>query len=142
MKRTPLKRKTPLRTKRRMVRKAPRRLKRAGSDPAYLERVRGLPCVLVSVLAWETVPNLLIDPPFTDHERCWGSIEAHHAGKRPGVGMKCSDRETHPFCHRHHQWWTDHAGWFAGWSKYRRRKWADERIAETQRKLGLVKESA
>jgi len=45
--------------------------------------------------------------------------------------MKCPDAETLPMCTAHHRQWTDHAGVFKGWTKEQRRRWADERIAET-----------
>ena len=62
-------------------------------------------------------------------ETCRGRTEAAHEGRKPGVGMKCPDSETIPLCRRHHGDWTDHVGFFKGWTKAERREWADERIA-------------
>jgi hypothetical protein len=88
-------------------------------DPEYLERVRALPCPL----AWTRT--------------CWGRIEAHHAGKHPGVGMKAHDWTAIPLCTAHHRAWHRHEGPFDGWDKDKRRSWSDEQIAKAQRTLGL-----
>lgn len=136
MKRTPIKRKTPLRTKRRVVARPPRRTKRAGSDPAYLARVRLLPCCA----PYERV----VGGPLRGGELkvCSGRIHAHHAGRKPGTGLKANDLTAIPLCAAHHMEWHSGTNTFRGWTKEQRREWSDERIAETQRQLGLVKESA
>jgi hypothetical protein len=131
LKRSPLKRKTPLRAKRLLSRgpvgqlqhktpirrKPPRRLKGPGADAKYLELVRGLPCVLHPLWA------------------CSGPIEAHHAGKR-GVGQKSRDDEAIPLCRWHHRCLTDHLGHFYGWTRVQRREWHDQQIAATRARLG------
>lgn len=117
MKRTALKRKTPL-ARTRMRKKAPRRVLRQLGAPAYLARVRTLPCRAVGL------------------SRCFGPIAAHHAGPKPGVGMKCSDFETHSFCMVHHAAWHAARGPFRGWTREMRRVWADAQIAATRAALG------
>lgn len=123
--RKPLARRTPLK-RTRMRRKAPRRLRGPKSQPAYLEAVRALPCAapgsLGAILAWG-----LLD---TGHA---GRIHAHHAGRRPGVGMKADDSTVIAMCEKHHRAWHDATGVFAGWTKADRRAWADAAIDDTRR---------
>lgn len=120
VKRTALKRKTPMR-RTRMVAKPPRRITRPcpGSDPAYLERVRGLPC---RAPAGQVIPS---DYPFHS-----GDVVAHHAGP------KVNDSTAVPLCWKHHGEWHSANGAFKGWNKYARRMWAEVAIAETRRILG------
>ena len=128
MRKSPLKRKSQLRPKKRIKRKPPRRLKSAKADAKYLARVRELPCVLHKMAGYW----LLTNHPLW----CEGPIEAHHAGQR-GVGQKCHDHEAIPMCRKHHRQVTDHTGYFADWSRKLRRQWHDWRIEETQTALGL-----
>jgi hypothetical protein len=112
----------PLRARKRMKRKTPmkakppRRLKTVQSDPDYLAWVRTLSCVLACVAEC----------------LCNGPVEAHHAGRRPGTGIKADDRTAIPLCTKHHRCWHDMTGPFALHDKAARRDWADRRIAETQ----------
>lgn len=93
MKRTPVKRKTPLdsrtrleRTTRIKPRSTTKRSKRH-EDPSYLAHVRRQPCL---------VPGCTTRP-----------IEAHHYGRR-GLGQRCGDDEVAPLCGLHHRgWWHD-----------------------------------
>lgn len=95
-----------------MRKKPPRRLSRAGSDPAYLAWVRTQPC---------KVPG------------CASTlIHAHHAGRRPGVGLKASDITAIPLCLHHHACWHQAIGVFAGLSKLERFAWSQRAIAATQ----------
>lgn len=100
--RKPLSRKTWIRKRR------PRRLSRPGSDPAYLDFVRSLPCYLCST--------------------CDG-IHAHHAIHRSQGG---TDKDAIPLCMRHHQQWHDHNGAFAGLNRFYRFAWSRRAIADTQ----------
>lgn len=118
MKHSPLARKTPLRRKSRIKAKPPRRLKGPGSDPAYLAAVRALPCCAVKA--------------FSDVCDCLGPIDPHHAGNRPGVGMKAADDTCIPMCRRHHREVETLTGSFRHWDKAYRRLWYDARIAETR----------
>lgn len=116
--RKPLRRGKPLRAKRWGIKpRRPRRLDKPQSDPARLEWVRGETCAV-----WWRVSR---------RYPCEGRTEACHEGPKPGMSMKCDDAQTMPMCTAHHRQWTDHVGMFKGWSKERRRAWADERIAET-----------
>lgn len=118
----PLARKTRLARGKPIRRKAPRQLRREGSYPAYLEAVRGLPCCAARL-------------GFSFFHCTYGDPDAHHAGKRPGTGLKCSDLEAIPLCREHHSAW--HAGRppFKNWTRPVRRLWADEQIAFTQAQL-------
>jgi hypothetical protein len=62
----------------------------------------------------------------------WGAVEAHHAGVKPGVGLKADDRTSIPLCHKHHRELEDKSGKFRGRTKSMMREWEDARIAETQ----------
>ena len=102
----------PLRRRKWMRARRPRRLDRVGSDVAYLDWVRTQPCLAKRF------------------GTCGGRIEAHHAGKNPGVGMKAPDRTAVPLCSRHHADLTAHRGGFRAPAAIRR-LWQDEWIAET-----------
>ena len=95
-----------------MRKKPPRRLSRAGSDPAYLAWVRSRPCFF------------LCPPP----------SHPHHAGRRPGVGMKAPDDTAIPLCDHHHRSWHDATGVFRGLTKLERFAWSQRAVAETQAK--------
>jgi len=95
----------------------PRRLDTAQSNPAYLDWLHTRGCC---ALGLDTLG------------RCGGRIEAHHAGRKPGVGMKCPDDEAIALCTVHHDQLTRHVGVFAGWSRFERRQWSDAWIATMQ----------
>lgn len=129
----PLKRHSPLRPSARPLRRRSpmrrlpaRRLRRQGSDPAYLEAVRGLGCS-----AYWGVRQRPSDQ-YTVHTRCEGPIHAHHAGKRPGVGLKAPDDTAIGLCASHHRDWHQGRGPFEEMNKAERRAWSDARILETQ----------
>lgn len=67
--------------------KAPRHDPRR--DPAYLQWVRTLPCIVC--FAWKLPTN-----------RQSGPVEAAHVGER-GIGQKCPDTEALPLCVQHHR---------------------------------------
>ncbi len=96
-------------------------------DEEYLKLVRQLEC------SWNRSEYWMHDAHM---DWCRGPVHAHHAGKRPGTGLKCSDYETHPFCMRHHHDWHSGSGPFKGWTKAERREWADEQIRLTRERLG------
>lgn len=97
-----------------------KRRKKPGDDPWYLEAVRGLPCV---------VQRIHVNWP------CEGRVHAHHAGRRPGVGLKAPDETAIPLCAIHHAQWHGAYGLFALMTSAERRSWADDRIEETQLRL-------
>jgi len=126
----PLARSKPLRRGR--LRRKPTRVK-AGSDAQYLNAVRELPCAVEAIrqLGGETTYG---ECPLPSH--------AHHAGRRPGVGMKAADDTAIPLCYRHHQQWHDASGYFHGMTRSERRKWSDERIIETRAKVSIARSAA
>jgi len=88
---------------------------------AYLAAVRRLPCIVC---------------------RCDNrDIEAHHAGKNPGVGLKAPDITAVPLCRRHHRMITGIVGGYGIWDwlgEDGRREMQDNWIRETQRRLVAV----
>jgi hypothetical protein len=83
----------------------------------YLRNVRELGCML----AWT--------------RRCAGIVEAHHAGKRPGVAKKAPDDTAIPLCSTHHIDWHAASGVFRGLDQAARRAWADGAIAMVRERL-------
>ena len=115
MKRTALKRTAgPARKARLTPRRAtPRRSSRV-EDRGYMGAVHGLPCCA------------------EDLSPCFGRIEADHAGKKSGMGMKSSDLDCVPMCSRHHQQRHDFHGPFKSWTAPQMRAWLDAQIADTR----------
>jgi hypothetical protein len=93
-----------------MRKSKPKRLSKAGSDPAYLGKVRALPCFVASGL-------------------CWGRIHAHHAVHLSQGGK---DADAVPLCAYHHRAWHECAAPFAGLSKLARFAWAVNAVARTR----------
>lgn len=126
MKRTPLKRSTPLRArapmKRKPMRRRPRRA-RPGDDPAYRARVRALPCCARHMSG------------------CTGPVDPHHAGGLAhgrGTGLKPPDRTCIPICRGHHDALHDGRYPFSadrGWPKDRRLRWMADQMERTQKEL-------
>lgn len=121
---TPLKRRTALRARRWGVSRGPskRQRKQTRADKRYLEAVRQLPCCAPRVS--------LVGPEALEHA---GEIHAHHAGRRPGTGMKAKDDTAIALCSFHHHCWHSGTGVFFDWKKADRRRWADAAIADTRR---------
>jgi len=117
----------PLRRKRYMVKRRPRRLKRAGSDPAYLDFVRSLPCIISRDSFHHEATH-----KYSNDCYCQGATHAHHAGRKPGVAMKAPDSTAIPLCQAHHMQWHTGLGVFAGLSKLERFAWSQRAIAATQ----------
>lgn len=144
MKRSPLKRKTPLRSRPSSSRKPRKRLlaKRATErrssrkrDEAYLAWVRLQPCAIgasIQFLADQSAvrrhpdmrESLLADAG------CSGPTDPDHKREGVGAGMKASDRDAWPCCRRHHD--DRHAlrGVFRNWSRDQLREFINNRIAE------------
>ena len=97
-----------------MRKKPPRRLSRAGSDPAYLAFVRTLPCAISS-------------------DQCFGRIHAHHAIHRSQGGK---DSDAIPLCMHHHAQWHLVAGPFKELTKMERFAWSYLTIAKVQAARG------
>lgn len=136
MKRSPLRRKTSMKRRSNPTKRAPRRVGRedANAGQEYMARVRLLACCApYEKVRW---PGSTI-VQFVLVKACSGAMHAHHAGRRPGVGLKCSDFETVPLCAAHHDALHGLRNEFKDWDKARLRRWSSARIAETQRTLGL-----
>lgn len=86
-------------------------------DPAYMAWVRTCRCFVG------------ID--------CEGRIHAHHAGERPGMGMKAGDDTCIPLCSKHHAEWHGASGHFREMDKVDRRRWSDTAIQVTQARYVL-----
>lgn len=104
-----IKARKPLKRGKRMRRGPPRRLSRDGSDPAYLEAVRQLPCFV--------------------REDCDGPVHAHHAIHRSQGGI---DWDAVPLCMKHHAEWHNASGFFRELGKEERGRFADAMVAITR----------
>lgn len=93
--------------------KRPRRLDTAQSNPAFLAFVHELPCCAAN-----------LGP-------CGGPIEAHHAGRKPGIAMKAPDSTAVPICRGHHRAITERRGSFAGKTREDMREIQDDWIGAT-----------
>ena len=100
-----------------MRKKAPRRLKRAGSDREYLAWLHTQPCVLF--------------PLYPLHE-CSGGIQASHLRSMTGMGLKEPDRHAIPMCRSLHEAWEQHKGPFRGLAKLSRFAMFMQWIRDTQ----------
>lgn len=90
-------------------------------DPTYLEAVRRMPCLF-------------------EGGDCLGSVVTHHTGKRPGMGMKCSDEEAVPLCLQHHLDFHGLRGVFKGFDKEQLRTWSEAAIAKTRARFEDTRE--
>lgn len=109
MKRSPLKRKTPLRSRSKRTKYA-RRPRALG----YMQWVKTQPCSV------------------RGNGECGGPVEADHAGAR-GIGQKAPDATCIPLCRKHHRERTDMHGCFADLGAQAMRIWCDQQIEWTQR---------
>ena len=103
----------PLVRKHWMRKKAPKRLKREGSDRAYLAWLHTLPCCYA--------------PWCKD-----GPIEAAHHRDMTGLGRKEDDSKAIPLCRSHHRQFDGHYGAFLLAEKEQRKLWFLAKIAQTQ----------
>ncbi len=149
MKRTPITskttiaRKTPLRarSKRNSYRWRERKVD-------YMRRVRRLPCI---VSAWRElsfgmrmdVLEIISDsaglrvPIASSESRCWGRVQADHAGERP-LSHKAGDGTVIPLCKGHHGQRTDYRGMFKDWNGQMMRVWCTWAINETRLEVGRL----
>lgn len=122
MKRSPLRRKTPLQNTRPArlpaKRAKPRRSERI-RDREHLARVHDLPC-------WASLSVL--------GHACAGSIEADHQGARPS-GRKANDDTAVPLCTLAHRQRTDWSGPWRSWDKLQMQAWLAAGIAWTRAAL-------
>jgi hypothetical protein len=112
MKRTPLKRKTPLR---REGSRGDTKYRRRPRDLEYMKWVRRQPCC---------ARNFATTP-------CEGRVQADHAGRR-GMRQKADDRTCIPLCRRHHRERDNFHGAFKEWGHDRMRQWLDAMIVRHQ----------
>lgn len=116
-----LKRKTPLKAKKSLKRtgitRRPRKTRRADEerrDPQYTTEVRRLPCIARSSMT-----------------SCGGPIHAHHAGVRPGMGIKADDMSCIPLCAIHHHELHSLGGSFGPRYIPNLRLWQDQAVLQT-----------
>jgi len=141
MRRSPLKRKAPIRPRKPRARrktpaealafpkpqKAKRAKLRAGrvpQNPAYLGWIRTQPCV-----GLDDWPSNEIDAYGVQGHYCFGPTDPSHERDHTGWGLKEPDETCVPMCRALHNQWEDHAGRFAGWSNEDRHRFmAEHRI--------------
>jgi hypothetical protein len=119
VKRTPLQRRTRLRSRRPTARRSER-----VRDLDYMDRVRALPCAA------------------RDLSPCSGPIEADHAAKKRGMGSKCNDDDTIPLCSGHHSARHGFQTPFRAWTAPTMRAWLDEQIAATRATIDAARSVA
>lgn len=120
MKRTPLKRKTPMKRS---------RMKRSSKKNSYARRAR-----FTDHMVWvKTLPCAARD---LEGHQCEGVIEADHAGTR-GMGRKCHDFQTIPLCKAAHDARPGRRPPFDRMTRESFREWLDLCINETMDR-GLV----
>lgn len=116
MKRTPLKRKTPMR-RTRLQQKPPRKRSSAeGGDEVYLDWIRSLPCCVCGVRT---------------------SSHAHHS-TGAGMALKAPDREAMPLCPRCHRDFHDGKGFSDGWRREQRALWQELQVERCQRLYSTI----
>lgn len=115
MKRTPLRRSTPLRRKAWRKQRGDTKYRRRPRDGAYMGWVRWQSCCA----------RVFAQTP------CYGNVEADHAGRR-GIGQKADDRTCIPLCRNHHRERTDFSGAFKGWTQNGMRVWLNIMIEKHQ----------
>lgn len=91
----------------------------ASDNPAYLDAVAGLGYCCVGRFFGRTA-------------ECSGRIDPHHAGRRPGMGLRAPDDTAIPCCRWHHRALERLFGPFHGWERAELEVWREERIAETR----------
>lgn len=108
-----LKRKTPL--SRSWIKRKPRKPKESlDRDGRYMDLVRSMPCAVGS--------------------ECYGPVHAHHAGERPGLGIKASDYTCIPLCQKHHSDLHSCCGYFQ-MTRQELRLWQDRAIVRTSSEI-------
>lgn len=124
LKRTPFKAKAkPLKRTRMQRRPPPPRTRDEGGDPAYLERVRGLPCCARNLAS-----------------RCGGAVQAHHHTHDRGMSRKADDSRAMPLCAGHHGEFHAAAGAFKVLNQEARRVWQDEQVEHTRAALAATED--
>ena len=154
MKRTPLKRRTPLRARRNIpgaelarspaksLRKKPLRRNRVNGDTRKYSRTHRRPARRQEGidLAYRRRVRALPCAARDLGTPCRGPIDPHHPRHlASGMGTKAPDRCAIPLCRWHHVYEL-HAvsGAFKGWRRARLVAWQDQQVAATQERLGVA----
>jgi len=116
VKRTALKRKTPLRRRTRLRPFGNTKYRRRERDVDFMLFVLTQPCAVRSLARAGA---------------CDGRVQADHAGAR-GLGVKAPDDTCIPLCMKHHGQRTDYRGFFKNWKGPQMRAWADLAIHQIQ----------
>ncbi len=157
MKRSSLKRKTPLRAsnspgkprKRLPAKRATERRSSRVRDEEYLAWCRQQPCMVREFFASipraadgsraqnidEAIEAVLVERLEAHGGGCWGPTDPEHersgGAEGPGMGQKASDRRAWPCCRGHHdQRHNTASGIFKGWGRAKLDAFIRERIAE------------
>lgn len=122
MKRSPLKRKSPMKRTRSRPAKSKTKYARRDRDFPRMAWTREQSCAMAS---WDCSSNDMLiawEGWKTEVGKCSGPTEAHHAGERAGW-RKADDSTVVPMCSKHHRALTDRTGAFAGWPKGALKVW-------------------
>jgi hypothetical protein len=114
LRRTPLRRKTPIKPRRTKPRRGPVR------DKAFKKLICSLPCLLSG---WPGAGP------------CSGRVDPDHLGHPNEIkraGQQADDTTCVPMCRLHHKQRTDHWGFFADWSDDQREHWRRWALGKTQ----------
>lgn len=79
-------------------------------------------------IGWVKLQRCCVDIGVTIENRCGGGVEAHHAGPRPGMGMKAHDHTAIPLCAYHHACRHMASGVFKTMNRADLREWSDLQI--------------
>jgi hypothetical protein len=127
--RTPIKR-SPLPPRRTPLRRSRKPIRQRRAKPRRDGRVRDTERML-----WIKKLRCCAPQPHV----CWnspdvepGQVECHHAGKKPGMGIKADDDTGIPLCSLAHRQCESYSGPFRGWTGEQMRGWHDQQIAETR----------
>jgi hypothetical protein len=119
--RSPLRRKTPLRASARRRTSRPSSYRRRERDLPYMAWIRRQPCVVRTL---PPDPNRLTP--------CSGRIEADHLGGR-ALGRKADDRTCISLCSQHHRERSDHAGAWRDLDQAAARAWREKALGLVER---------
>ena len=128
MKRTALKRKTPMRSG--SKRSAYRRRER---DYEHMAIVRRLPCSVRTLIGGTRFAELLGNDAL-----CAGEVQADHMGRRT-MGMKAKDDSCAPMCRKHHDHRTNFLGYFRSYNKAAMREFTEWAIGAAREHVAEVR---
>lgn len=136
LKRTALKRKTPLRATRTMARgKGKTKYKSRERAFDYMGWVKSQRCIVrvFAELYASAQRDRIVDqsPSVLCESKCGGEVEADHMGER-GLGRKALDATCVPICMQHHRERTDFSGAFSFFHQHDMRAFVSIAIQFTQ----------